>query len=110
MDSLLVSLQITVVGMGLVFAAILLLWGVMAALVRLTAAHEDAGTDYSAGLAQPSEIYERKRKAALAAVAVALAQQDGDRPQPFPLPPTALVSAWQAVKRAEYLRKRGQVR
>lgn len=110
MDNLLVSLQMALVGMGLVFGAILLLWGVMAALVRLTAARELGGADSVSAPAQVSDTYERKRKAATAAVAIALAQQADDRPQLFPLPPTALVSAWQAVKRAEYLRRRGQVR
>jgi Na+-transporting methylmalonyl-CoA/oxaloacetate decarboxylase gamma subunit len=100
----------TVLGMGLVFGVILLLWGVMAALVRLTADREQRGTGFSMGSARASDLHERKRKAAIAAVTMALAQHADGQPQPFPLPPTALVSAWQAVKRAEYLRKRGQVR
>jgi hypothetical protein len=36
-ENLGVALQITVVGMGLVFAAILVLWGLIALLVRATA-------------------------------------------------------------------------
>jgi hypothetical protein len=38
-DPILIALQITVVGMGLVFGAILMLWLVMALLVRFTTMH-----------------------------------------------------------------------
>lgn len=48
---------------------------------------------------------------AVAAVSVALAEQaDHSRPHVFPLPPTALVSAWQAVMRTRMLSKRGSIR
>ncbi|RPI95781.1 MAG: hypothetical protein EHM39_11495, partial [Chloroflexi bacterium] len=40
MDDLVTALEITGIGMALVFAAILLLWGVMELLVRLTAERE----------------------------------------------------------------------
>jgi Na+-transporting methylmalonyl-CoA/oxaloacetate decarboxylase gamma subunit len=104
--NLIIALQITAIGMGLVFAAILLLWGVTALLVRLTseAAVHDAES------AQQAEM-ERKRKVAAVAVAYALAQQaDQNEPHEFPLPPTALVSAWQAVMRTKMLNKRGPAR
>lgn len=107
--NLMLALQITVVGMGLVFAAILLLWGLMALLVRLaperSPADEPATQD--AALAEA----ERKRRAAAIAVAVALARQDElHEPHEFPIPPTALVSAWQAVMRTSMLSKRGPTR
>lgn len=60
--------------MGLVFGVILLLWGVMAALVRLTADREQRGTGFFMGSARASDLHERKRKAAIAAVTMALAQ------------------------------------
>jgi hypothetical protein len=102
-DPMMIALQITVVGMGLVFGAILLLWLVMALLVRLTAGRSLQG--------DTAEIErERRQRAAAAAVAAALSEQGGARPRLFPLPPTALVSAWQAVSRANHLRRGGRTR
>ncbi len=98
--SLLLSLQITLVGMGLVFAAILLLWALMAVLVRLTAERGPQGG-----------VAERQLRERAAAVAVAAAlERARQAPAQFPLPPTAFVSAWQAVMRAGRLRQRGPVR
>ena len=94
------ALEITLIGMGLVFAAIFLLWIIMAILVRLTADKGD----------QESQEKILKHKAAVAAISVALARQVGTSPREFPLPPTALVSAWQAVMRTKMLNKRGPVR
>ena len=104
-NSLMIALQITLVGMGLVFGAILLLWALMAVLMRLTEerAPQQATVDQSAEL-------DLKRRAALAALAVALAQEAGVEMHEFPLPPTSLVSAWQAVQRTKILNKRGSVR
>jgi hypothetical protein len=98
--NLFIAIQITVIGMSLVFGAILLLWLLMSLLVRLT-----AGADGAAAAER-----DRRRRAALAAVAVALARREGAGPRPFPLPPTALVSAWQAVSRANHLRRGGRER
>ncbi|MEJ2709100.1 MAG: hypothetical protein P8074_15915 [Anaerolineales bacterium] len=101
-QSLLLSLQITLLGMGLVFGALILVWGVMAVLVRFTS---QSGTRID----EESEL-ELKRQAASAAVAAALAEQSAKTTHEFPLPSTALVSAWQAVMRTNMLNKRGQVR
>lgn len=99
------SLLITLLGMGLVFAAILLLWAVMAVLVKLAPERPQA-----LDLDEKPEL-ERQRQAAAAAVAVALAKQkESQEPQLFPEPPTALVSAWQAVMRTKMLNKRGPTR
>jgi len=103
MDNLFLSLQITVIGMGLVFAAILLLWGMMAALVRFTPDKTEAET----APAESAADQDRRRRAAAVAVAVALAQTDTDRLREFPEPPTAIVSAWQAVQRSRQLSQRG---
>jgi len=51
-----------------------------------------------------------KQQAALAAVVVALAKENGTELHEFPLPPTAMVSAWQAIMRTKMLNKRGMVR
>jgi Na+-transporting methylmalonyl-CoA/oxaloacetate decarboxylase gamma subunit len=108
-SDLIIALQITVVGMGLVFAAILLLWGLMALLVRLA---PERGEEQAQDTPDDRQAEaERKRRAAAVAVAIALAQQAESRePHEFPLPPTALVSAWQAVLRTSMLNKRGPTR
>lgn len=103
-SDLLLALLITLVGMGLVFGAILLLWLLMLALIAL-----------SRRPAQPEVADEKverdlKRQAAAVAVGLALAEKDANRIREFPLPPTALVSAWQAVMRGNMLRKRGPLR
>lgn len=119
-DLLITALEITAVGMGLVFAAILLLWFVMAALVRLAAdpVEDRSGDDVEAAIEPAAKragldigIVERKRRAAVLAVAVALAHQpSNENIHEFPLPPTPLVSAWQAIMRTRMLNKRGPTR
>ncbi len=102
------SLIITLIGMGLVFGAIFLLWGVMALLVKIA-----PGKGIFV-LPKPSEEIQelaRKRKAAIAAVSVAVYHlADTTQPHEFPEPPTAFVSAWQAVMRSKMLNKRGQIK
>jgi Na+-transporting methylmalonyl-CoA/oxaloacetate decarboxylase gamma subunit len=119
-EALLIALQITLVGMGLVFAMICALWGGMALLVRLGAERERPAADAQpeaqpadaapAADAQPlpADDREQRRKAAAIAVAVALAQQVAARP--FRMPPTAGVSPWQAVARSNQLHQRGKIR
>lgn len=104
-DNLTDALTITVVGMALVFGAILLLWAVMTVLMRFT-----ADGDESAGR-EPGAESDRRRRAALAAAAAALARQaDQNEPHAFPLPPTAIVTAWQAVQRSRQLTQKGPTR
>jgi len=104
----LVALQITAIGMGLVFASIILLWIMMAVLMRLTEVKEVKIKDID----KDSQLIdlEQKKKAAIAAVVVALSREMESELHEFPLPPTALVSAWQAVNRSDMLKKRGRVR
>ena len=103
-----IALLITVIGMGLVFAAIFLLWGVMALLVKIA---PGKGAFVLPRPREEMEQQERRRKAAIAAVAYALARQsDRSQPHEFPEPPTALVSAWQAVMRTKMLTKRGHIK
>ena len=104
----LAALQITAIGMGLVFASIILLWIMMAVLMRLTG--EKKAAPKVSPLEKKSSESERKKKAAIAAVVVALARETETELHEFPLPPTALVSAWQAVNRSDMLKKRGRVR
>lgn len=102
--NLLTAVQITLVGMGLVFGAIILLWIVMVVLVRLTS------TDVQVSHSTSEADQDRKRKAAAIAVAMALASEADLEPHEFPLPPTAVVSPWQSVMRSNILNKRGRIR
>ena len=101
-DNLSIALTVSVIGMSVVVGVILLLWIVMAVLVRLTAerAAPEVGADDRA----------LKQRAAVAAVAVALAREADVAAPAFALPSTALVSPWQAVMRANQLKQRGPVR
>lgn len=110
MNDLSTSLLITLVGMGIVFAIIVLLWGLIALVANL-------GGRMSRVLAvrEDSEL-ENQRLAASVAVATALAlaaeseSMQSVAVNPFPLPATAVVSPWQAVMRAKILNRRGSVR
>jgi len=104
LQQIIVSLQITAIGMGLVFGAILLLWGIMNLLVRF------ARDPIQLEKEKQEEAEALKMQAAIAAVSVALAELQSTEPHEFPLPPTALVSAWQAVTRTRVFNKRGPVR
>ena len=119
MSDLTNALFITLAGMGLVFAAILVFWGVMSLMMRLIAGRDraadaepgvEASREASPDPAAESAGLELQRRAALAAVAVALALEADDRPRPFPLPPPVLVNTWQSVMRARHLARRGDLR
>ena len=108
------ALWITLIGMGLVFVAILLLWGLMALLVRVTAEREapEIGVEEEASPVLESEAVssgaaeqERKHRAAAAAVAVAMALRKPGYPERA-AQPSVSVSAWQAVHRASQLSQR----
>ncbi len=105
--NLLNALIITAVGMGLVFASIVLLWGVMALLVRVTAERPEA-EEPTAAEAQLSER-EIKQRAAIAAVAAALAREAAGW-VPFAAPQTSAPSPWQSVMRGRQLKQRGPLR
>ncbi len=103
-SDLLLVLQITLIGMGLVFAVLIFLATLLSVLVRWTSRPQQAP---QAGDALELEL---KQQAAVAAVAVLLAEQESASSPRFPMPPTAFVSAWQAVLRSNMLNKRGLVR
>lgn len=106
-ENLFYALQITIIGMGLVFGAILLLWLVMALLVRFSASSDVSDEDViivSPG--EPLGTDNQKRAAAIAVAVALLRQAQSSEPHPFPLPPTTIVSAWQAVLRTRMLTKR----
>lgn len=101
--NLLTALEITALGMGLVFVAIILLWLMMLALTALPV-HEETPVEEPA---VPNEDDELMAAAAAAAVAVALAEQSQSTARPLPQPPTALVSAWQLGMRTRQMYEKG---
>lgn len=112
-EEMMVSLQITIVGMGLVFGALILLWWLMELLVRLArdrAPQEEEGSgavEVETSIKPDSSIEtERRKRAALVAIALALSESERSGGE-FPIPPTAIVSAWQAVNRSNMLNRRG---
>jgi Na+-transporting methylmalonyl-CoA/oxaloacetate decarboxylase gamma subunit len=98
------ALQITALGMSLVFAAILLLWGMMSLLTAITADRQR--TSDSAGPA-PAMDDDLKARAAAVAVAIALAEQQTSVAHPLSDPPTAFVSAWQMGMRTRQMYQKG---
>jgi len=94
-ENILLSLQITLIGMGLVFAALILLWLLMMALTAMT-----AGRKKRTGQDNATE-----KQAAAIAVAIALAEQKQSTVSRFPTPPTALLSAWQLSMRNRQMKQ-----
>ncbi len=115
--NVLLSLQITALGMGLVFGAIILLSVMMSLLTRFTADKEsaspkgtmsdsaEAGSVTLAAPPAPSGSGEHKAQAAAVAVAMALAEQKQGRP--LYESQTALVSAWQLGMRTRQMYEKG---
>ena len=112
------ALWITLIGMGLVFVAILVLWGLMLLLVKFTSQPEsqpeapalaDGAAPAPEAEAAPGEALQLKRRAAAAAVAVALALTAQQTSQPGRARDANAVSAWQAIQRATQLEQRSQI-
>jgi Na+-transporting methylmalonyl-CoA/oxaloacetate decarboxylase gamma subunit len=108
----LVALQITAIGMGLVFGAILVLCGLMYLLTALLPGREEplprASAPLPVGSAHPEEDLLRLQAAA-AALALALAEQTASAAHPLPPPPTAIVSAWQLGMRTRQMYQKGSL-
>jgi len=98
------GIQITAIGMGLVFAAILILWLTMILLTRLTAEKESASN--TGGLDRVTET-ERLAQAAALGVVMAIAEQQLSSAHPLGEPPTALISAWQLGMRTRQMTEKG---
>lgn len=108
------GLLITAIGMGLVFAVIIFLWGLMALMMRVTSREpqmedEVVENQLSGDPGIPEiEMVEGKRRAAAAAIAVGIALQGkkletaanelGDK--------KGALSPWQTVHRSRQLEKR----
>jgi len=107
MTDFLLSLQITALGMGLVFGAILLLWLMMVLLTLFTADKETASDSPGPASVPPADFM---AQAAALAVAIALAEQGSSTAHPLPEPPTTLVSAWQLGMRTRQMSEKGNSR
>jgi len=103
-SNLLLAIQITAVGMGLVFGAILVLWLMMTLLTALTADKESASDSPKSDSAATSNIL---AQAAAIGVAMAMAEQRLSSAHPLPEPPTAIVSAWQLGMRTRQMTQKG---
>jgi hypothetical protein len=94
------ALQVALLGLLLVPVMMAIFWGGMALLTRLTSRPEPKPEAPA-----PAEVEAFLEQVAIAGAATAVELDASPRPS-FPLPPTALVSAWQAVMRAEQLRRK----
>ena len=103
MTNLILALQITAVGMGIVFAAIILIWWMMALLTRFTAEAEAPASEVSSATI---EVHEKAQAAAIG-VAIAMAEHQLSQAHPLPVPPTTIVSAWQLGMRTRQLSQKG---
>lgn len=103
MNNLILALEITVVGMGLVFAALILIWWMMALLTRFTAEKEAPAAETAS--AAPGN--DEKAQAAALVVAIAMAEHQLSQAHPLQDPPTAIVSAWQLGMRTRQLSQKG---
>jgi Na+-transporting methylmalonyl-CoA/oxaloacetate decarboxylase gamma subunit len=103
MNNLLIALQITAIGMGLVFAAIVLIWWMMALLTKFTAEKEAPASE----AALPVQENDEKARAAAIGVTIAMAEHQLSQAHPLPDAPTAIVSAWQLSMRSRQLSQKG---
>jgi sodium pump decarboxylase gamma subunit len=113
MDPILQSLWVTLLGMGLTFAAIVLFWGLMWGITALPFKDEEEGAEEAETEAEPAPAgagghSEEKAKAAALAVAVALAEEQQRHIAYFPMPETAFVSAWQLGMRTRQMYQKGE--
>lgn len=103
-ENLILALQITVLGMGLVFLGIIIIGGVMLALTASTSRKAES----SQASADSTALHDLQAKAAAIAVASILAEQKQAGVSRFPIPSTAQVSAWQLTMRTRQLNHEGR--
>ena len=108
MNSMLIALQITALSMGLVFAAILLLWGMMALLTVITADKKPSASESLSGTLPVLDMDDSlKARAAAAAVAMAVAESQVTMAHDLCEPPTTIISAWQLGMRTRQMYQKG---
>jgi Na+-transporting methylmalonyl-CoA/oxaloacetate decarboxylase gamma subunit len=99
MTNLQTALQITLYGMGLVFIGILLLWGMMAAIVRIFSDRIKSGGE-DARQTDASDDLDNKRMAVAIATATAIEMQNTSI-QYSSHKERESISAWQAAHRSQ---------
>jgi len=111
MSDLQLAFQITLVGMGLVFGAIIVLWGLMYLLTMVIRDRQPGPVTEQPGekTADPQAQGSLRARAAAAAVALALAEQETSGAHPLPPPPTAIISAWQLGMRTRQMYQKGNL-
>lgn len=108
------SLWITLLSISIVFAALLLLAGLMSAMTRLFRDREEALTAFT-----PSPFAKRPERApddgrgemeraAAIAVAVALAEQAQSSARPITPPQPTIIGAWQLGMRTRQMTQKGE--
>ena len=111
MSNMLLALEITGLGMGLVFAAIILLWWMIHLLTSITAEKDSSSQPATPTSATPGIISmideEPKAQAAAVAVAIALAELETSRVHSMSTTPAALISAWQLGMRTRQMYQKG---
>lgn len=101
-SDLIKALQISALGVGLVFLGILFLWGMMELTVWLTALKKPRG-ESQPPIHKPVDNFQDLRKAVAAAAAAAIALQD--TPNTAQIPQTReQISPWQTAHRSHQMR------
>ena len=110
------ALVITVIGVVSIFAVLFILWGLMAALVRVTAPRTSAqpgassAPDDAARVAAEAAASAARQRAAAVAVAVALALETQSQPAaPAAQQAQGPISPWQATIRGNAMSRRAGV-
>ena len=103
------ALLITVIGVTLIFVVLMVMWGLMALLVRVAAPRPEPAEAQAAaiptGSGEAADV--AQRRAAVAAVAVALAiKAERARSAPFLQSAPGPISPWQATLRGNALSRR----
>ena len=105
--NIVMAFEITALGMGLVFLAIVVLWLMMWALTALPFNEDAAPVEAKITETGMVENISLMEQAAAAAVAIALAEQSLSTARPLPQPPTTIVSAWQLGMRTRQMYEKG---
>jgi len=110
MNDMVIALQVTALGMGLVFGAIILLWWMMNLLTSIVADRGSVSASTAASArTTPAPLADNdlKAQAVAVAVAMALAEEQVSGAHPLPEPPTPIVSAWQLGMRTRQMYQKG---